>query len=299
MIDNKIVDEWWNIDFNITSITHAADIAQKRCNAIPKFIPQDANAVVPDGTMMQIDWCSEFCGGIAGFKARIFGVQVELPELLGVRGAHVDAFGLDYHLAALFFAMDSALECLAYAMNAIGWACAPPDCRCYKELHVLKALRSIDLGVFTNATKCGYCDCPSFATVRKCWQSPASQSCISRLTEQHDVTKHRRATMAGYGQREIASNGISGSDPPPFLDSIIRLRNNPPGDFILHENIKALPVEKAAAAAHGKPYGKPLEDLRQKGEVYFLSELMKQYKLLIEETAKAFASDINALLVKY
>ncbi len=300
MTTNSTTIESWSTKLDIAPVTCAHEKVCKRCNTIAKFVqmPPNNNSTIINPT--QIDWISEFCGGVLGFRARISGVQHELAELSHVRDVRLDPADLDYHLAALFFAMDSALECLAYALNAIGWACAPSDCKCYMDLHVEKSLKGINIGIYTNAkNSCTNNKCPSFPAMRKCWQADANKKCIDRLTQQHDVTKHRRATMAGHGQRQIAATETSASDQVTRRSHLVSMRNNPPADYILHTNIKALPVEKAQASARGKPCGSPLAELLSEGKVYFLGELIKQYKVLIEETAKCFESDIDALLAKY
>ncbi len=277
---------------DISPVTRAEEIARRRCNTIIKLVPRNENPDASAVSNMQVDWISEFCAGVLGCRARIFGVQHELEELLHARGVPLDSADLEYHHAALFFAMDSALECLAYAMNAIGWACAASDCKCYSALHDEKALRNINLSNFRKTKNCSNSSCPTFAAIRACWQLPANQKCIDRLTEQHDVTKHRRAAMSGHGQQQSSSTEDDGS----FISGLTAMAYNPPADYILHTNIKTLPVEKAQASALGKPSGRTLQEQHLNGEVYFLSELMADYNVLIEETARRFESDIEKLL---
>jgi hypothetical protein len=296
MVSKQRGNERDTITFAISPINKAQTKVAPKNELIVKMVQVPGTQ---SDQLVKLDWHSQFLAGWVGFKARIWGVEHEFHELSRSRGSSFGPYEQDYHLAALFFAMDSALECLAYAMNAIGWACcASRDCKCYKKMHVENALRSINLGIFRKTNNCSNTNCPPFAAVRACWQSPANKTCIDRLTEQHDVSKHRGATVNGHDKPvDIGTTPVDSEYVPDGSEESIG--EAPAQDYILHAKIKTLVLEKATADALGKPYKKPFDELLKAGDVFYLRELMEQYKILIEETAKAFESDIDALLAKY
>jgi len=50
---------------------------------------------------------------------------------------------IEYHLASILFQMDSALECLTFALNAFGWIVMPLG---FRDVTDAKALKRIELG---------------------------------------------------------------------------------------------------------------------------------------------------------
>ena len=149
------------------------------------------------------DWFGEFRGGLYGFYARLNGVQRHYFELHAWLPRVPEA---EYHLASIFFQMDSALECLTYALNAIGWVVRPVDFRDVTDGKELTRITPRD--ILGDATKtpprpplAGYQ--VVFPTLQGVWQNAAQL--ISRVRELHDVSKHRRTIFVG---------GKCRSDPP-------------------------------------------------------------------------------------
>ena len=141
------------------------------------------------------DWFGTFRGGLYGFYARIHGVQIHYDALYNwlpprSRGP-VDS---DYHLSSIFFSMDSAIECLTFAMNALGFA-AFPDA--FKDVTDSRRLREVSpdnvTGRERKALVSGYEKL--FPETQKHWQK--QQPLLNRIIELHDVSKHRTTIYRG------------------------------------------------------------------------------------------------------
>ena len=85
------------------------------------------------------DWFGAFRGGLYGFYARLYGVQRPIPK--STHGCHVsEPSGNGDHLASILFQMDSALECLTFAFNALGWVAMPSGFWDVTDVRTLGAL---------------------------------------------------------------------------------------------------------------------------------------------------------------
>src|SRR5260370_33896554 len=71
------------------------------------------------------NWFLEFRGGLYAMYARLNGVRRHYYELHAWGPRPIQAVDSEYHLASIFFHMDSALECFTFALNALGWAVKP------------------------------------------------------------------------------------------------------------------------------------------------------------------------------
>lgn len=157
------------------------------------------------------DWFGSFRGGLYGFYARVHGVQVHngalhnwLPPRL-----HTPA-DTDYNLSSIFFNMDSAIECFAFALNALGFATLPKG---FCDITDTKKLRKISphniLGNPPNLNPLpGYSEI--FPRTQGYWQE--SRQILDRIFELHNVSKHRTTIYRG-GQFDTDS-------PPGFFDSL-------------------------------------------------------------------------------
>src|SRR5438552_7832368 len=66
------------------------------------------------------DWFGCFRGGLYGAYARLRAVQKHYFEVHAWLPVPRVLAHAEYHLSSIFFNMDSALECLAFAINALG-----------------------------------------------------------------------------------------------------------------------------------------------------------------------------------
>jgi hypothetical protein len=88
------------------------------------------------------DWFGNFRGGLYGFYARIYGLITHYKTVHAWLSSPRVPMEIEYHLASIFFSMDSAIECLTFAINALGFAAAP---RAFRDVSNEKALKQIFL----------------------------------------------------------------------------------------------------------------------------------------------------------
>jgi hypothetical protein len=163
----------------------------------------------------ETDWFGCFRGGIPAVHYRVQAVQrhyydvhawVPSPRFMG------DA---EYHLASLFFNMDSALECLVFGLNALGSAAYPSDFRDVTDRRALRQIAPVDLmGSEQQPALAGYERV--FPRLQEDWR--ACSDLISFVTEHHAVSKHRSTIFRG---------GRSRDDPPPGFFEAIGLAGHP------------------------------------------------------------------------
>ncbi|KSV17275.1 hypothetical protein DA01_07335 [Dehalococcoides mccartyi] len=102
--------------------------------------------------------------------------------------------------------MDSAIECMVFGLNALGWIA---DSKQFKDVTNEKELASISpyniLGkppTYTSGMVQGYDE--YFLSLKSCWHQ--NRDLIHTIFEQHDVSKHRSVAFSG---------GTARNDPPP------------------------------------------------------------------------------------
>jgi hypothetical protein len=155
------------------------------------------------------DWFNHFRGGLYGLYARVQGVLINyyavhswnLPEpfMSSIQRA-------EYHLSAILFNMDSTIECMIFALNALGYI---TDSKQFKDVTNEKELTNISpyniLGKPPNYTAGfvqGYDN--YFPLLKGCWHQ--NRDLIQTIFAQHDVSKHRSVIFSGGKMRD---------DPPP------------------------------------------------------------------------------------
>ena len=189
------------------------------------------------------DWFGNFRGGLYGFFARIYGLQVHynsvhawIPRL---RHPNED----EYHLSSIFFHMDSAIECLVFALNALGYAISENDFLDITDEAALKRVSPWNMLGSANRTPLpGYKEC--FGCIQEHWN--LHRELIDTIVEQHDVSKHRSTIYTGGKYR---------SDPPPgFFESLglpedhpDRFQFSPAEQMVLHPEPKRPYVERDPA----------------------------------------------------
>lgn len=153
-------------------------------------------------------WFFHFRRGLHGLYARVIGVQIHYCEIHSwvlPRYSITPMQMAEYHLSSIFFNMDSAVECMVFALNALGYIADPPQFLDITNEQKLKQIfpRNI-LGkppAYSNGLK-GYDN--YFPSLKSYWHE--NQELIYTISEQHDVSKHRSAIFSGGQLR---------NDPPP------------------------------------------------------------------------------------
>ncbi len=155
------------------------------------------------------DWFGQFRGGLYGLYNRILGVKIHYrevhswtPPLSPISGIQ----GAEYHLSSILFNMDSAIECMVFALNALGYIANPTQ---FLDVTSESDLRNISpnkiLGKPLNGpdkSTDGYDN--YFPSLKNYWHE--NRDLINKIFEQHDVSKHRSTIFSGGSIR---------NDPPP------------------------------------------------------------------------------------
>ena|SRR5438093_3140920 len=183
-------------------------------------------------------WFGTFRGGLYGFYARLYGVAVHYRIVHAWLPTVRSPAETEYHLASIFFNLDSAIECLAFALNALGYAAIPSSFRDVSDERALRQISPKDLlgDPLANPSHpplAGYATI--FPNVQSLWQSELLL--LNRIVEQHDVSKHRQTIFVG---------GMARLDPPiGFYESLgipddaaIRAQFWPMAEIILQNDPK-------------------------------------------------------------
>ena len=188
------------------------------------------------------DWFGNFRGGLYGFYARLHGLTVLyeavhawLPTLRTPRET-------EYHLASIFFNLDSAVECLTFALNALGYAARPSAFRDISDEQALRQISPKDLSgdllmIPPRLPLAGYK--AIFPNVQALWQS--ERVLLDRIVEQHDVSKHRQTIYHGGRARDDPPSGFYQS--LGIIDNIVAQTLCKPMAEILLQNDPKLPRE--------------------------------------------------------
>jgi len=198
------------------------------------------------------DWFGEFRNGLYGFYARLYGVQHHYSEVHAWLPRVRIPTETEYHLASTLFQMDSALECLTFAVNALGWAAMPSGFRDVTDEGALRRISPLDiLGDSTRPTpdrpQPGYASIfPSFQVL---WQSQVRL--IGQIRDLHDVSKHRRSIFVGGKRRLDSPDGFYESLGIPEEssnreDSILRTLLSPEAEIILESDPRSPSVHRVA-----------------------------------------------------
>jgi hypothetical protein len=155
------------------------------------------------------DWFNHFRGGLYGLYARVQGTQINYyavhswtlpsPFMTNIQRA-------EHHLSSILFNMDSAIECMVFALNALGYIA---DSEQFKDVTKENELAKISpyniLGKSPNYTT-GFVQGYDiyFPSLKSYWHQ--NRELIHKIFEQHDVSKHRSVAFSG---------GTARNDPPP------------------------------------------------------------------------------------
>lgn len=152
------------------------------------------------------DWFGTFRGGLYGFYARVHGIEVHYHLVHSWIARPRLPVETEYHVASVLFNMDSALECLIYALNALGSAAVPAA---FRDVTARKDLSKISPRDILGAPEATPPKAPLrgyaavFPTTQALWL--ANRELIQTIFELHDVSKHRQTIYVG---------GMARLDPP-------------------------------------------------------------------------------------
>ncbi|WP_286619187.1 hypothetical protein [Variovorax sp. J22R115] len=150
-------------------------------------------------------WFSNFRKGLNGFGSRLLGVETHYRQVHEWQPRLRHPEEPEYHLATIFFHMDSALECFTYALNALGYGFAPDQ---FVDITSEKALRAIAptniIGSDSRAPVKGYE--LFFPELQRHWKD--SRELIAQIMDLHDVSKHRSTIFVGGRMRNDAPSGF-------------------------------------------------------------------------------------------
>lgn len=152
------------------------------------------------------NWFGTFRGGLYGFYSRIHGVVVNYHLVHSWIPRLRSPTETEYYVTSVLFNMDSALECLVFAFNALGCAAAPTS---FHDVTTRKGLNKISprdiLGV-PEATPPRE-PLQGYSQIYKATQDHwvGQRDLVKTICELHDVSKHRQVIYEG---------GMARLDPP-------------------------------------------------------------------------------------
>ena len=218
-------------------------------------------------------WFLCFRKGCQGFGVRLYAVSIHYSQLhswqLRCRW-HQEP---EYHLASIFFGLESALECFLYSLNALGYGSYPDE---FVDITTDKGLRSLGPWIMLGSPSRKPLDACSkyFPRVTGAWKE--HKALIEEIQRQHDVSKHRSTTYVG---------GISRGDVPPGFYEALGISESDPRrfDFAPMGEVILDPDPKRPASA-------PRQDVRYK-DLRTLETLCGDFKKFVETMCVEFLAD--------
>ncbi len=188
------------------------------------------------------DWFGNFRGGLFGLYARLKGVKIHFKAVHSWDSSIKTPNIIDYHLSSIFFNMDSAIECMVFALNALGYIVDSTkfiDITDEKKLRKIKPSNLIGSPpTYSQGFISGY-DI-YFPFLKKYWRE--SLDLLKIIFEQHNVSKHRSTIYRGGKMR----------DDPPFRffemlgikdDKAKQILFTPMAEILLEPQLK-VPISK-------------------------------------------------------
>jgi hypothetical protein len=150
------------------------------------------------------NWFFSFRAGLKGVRLRAQG-WAEHNEALHSWALLETIEARERHIAGALFCMDSALECLVFALNAMGNAV---EVSAFQDVTSRRALSRVSpRNVLGNASENplpGYAK--YFPSLQQRWLH--ASALISVVCDNHDVSKHRQATFWGGTLRDDPPEAI-------------------------------------------------------------------------------------------
>ena len=155
------------------------------------------------------DWFGTFRGGLYGFYSRINGVRKHFYQVHAWIPTLCTPSDTEYHLSAILFNMDSAIECFTFALNALGNSVYDKEFRDITDSKSLKKISPTDvlgdpdreppLKPMSGFTK-------YFPHTQKLWID--HRDLLNVIFENHDVSKHRETVYCGGKYRNDPPTGF-------------------------------------------------------------------------------------------
>ena len=149
------------------------------------------------------NWFLSFRRGLGGMRARLAGLAYHRSCVFDWHNERIFSVRdhLDHHVTCMLFCMDSALECLVFALNALGQIVLSAG---FPDVRDVDALRTISPSAVITEPKA-----KPWRTVFPSFQAHmlASQPAINIIVDNHDVSKHRHPGIMGGKARSDAPVG--------------------------------------------------------------------------------------------
>ncbi|PHS10664.1 MAG: hypothetical protein COA78_10910 [Blastopirellula sp.] len=224
-------------------------------------------------------WFSSFRGGLYGSYARIIGVTTHYYDVHSWIPRPRLPSETECHLASLYFNIDSAVECITYALNALGY-CATAGSKFHDVTDARKLRQIAPHNIIGRDNRLLPEYSQIFPDLSAYWVS--KKDLLETLFEQHDVSKHRKSIYTG---------GLHRTDPPPgFYESLgiaeddanLRALYWPMKEILIRNDPKTPEVDRTSIPV---------------SEQVLLEDLVVEYKEFIEESGKKILSDAKSSIV--
>lgn len=224
------------------------------------------------------DWFGAFRGGLYGSYARIHGVVSHYHAIHSWLPRPRFPSETEYQLASIFFNMDSSIECIAFALNALGFCAARNSFRDVTSSKELKRVSPFDLVGQEKRNPpreplSGYAEV--FPSVQELWKG--NRGVLDMIFEQHDVSKHRESIFSG---------GMCRNDPPPGFFELLGVDDDS-SRRALFWPMKEIILKSEPKTPHSKRVPQPRESYM------LLEELVPQFQELILETGMRVLTDVK------
>jgi hypothetical protein len=150
------------------------------------------------------DWFLHFRKGLEGLNARLLGVRIHYLEVHAWTIPKPPLI-IEYHLSSILFNMDSAIECMVYTLNALGYIAEPTQFLDVTDDTQLKKISPYNIlgrpPDYKKGLMLGYDN--YLPSLKSYWQE--NTDLLLKISEQHDVSKHRSS---------IFEAGTHRTDPP-------------------------------------------------------------------------------------
>ncbi len=224
----------------------------------------------------EVNWFGCFRGGLFGFYSRVYGIGEHfslLHEWLPPR-LHLPE-DTEYHLSSILFGMASAIECLTFALNALGFAAQPDGFLDVTEHRKLKKISPTNLMGNPESqppTKPldGY---SQIYPTLQCY-CVENRKFLGDIVNLHNVSKHRETIYEGGQLR---------SDSPPGFFEALGMDNNPLKILYNPHEIIILPYEP------NTPRGKRSPITRE--EHHTLENIVPRYLAFLQQFGELALND--------
>ncbi|MBU1413961.1 hypothetical protein KKC22_20800 [Myxococcota bacterium] len=217
------------------------------------------------------NWLFSCLRALEGVQQRMTSLE-ENRRLVYEWHPQVSIAGHERHIAIMLFCMDSAFECLVFALNALGQAHTPQGFRSLSDEKALKNITPKDvIGLANSQIGSGWLSL--FPRFQQHCQNHATLNTL--IAENHDVTKHRHSGFDG---------GTIRQDPPPcFYENLGLPKNHPRRNSIV-------PMQEVLIPLHPKLP----EDVKPKAlsECTYLEKVIDEFCEFINQGLLLVIKDI-------